>query len=45
MPDTQASNPKWLEYIYRMAHPALCWLLTKLAEWIGEILQEELVFS
>jgi hypothetical protein len=27
-----------------MAHPTLCWLPTKLAEWIGENLQEELGF-
>jgi hypothetical protein len=40
MSDAQASPPKWLEYIYRTAHPALRWLLTKLAEWIGENLQE-----
>ena len=39
-----ASPPKWLEYIYRTAHPALRWLPTKLAEWIGENLQEELGF-
>ena len=39
-----ASPPKWLEYIYWTAHPALRWLPTKLAEWIGEILQEELGF-
>ncbi len=31
-----ASPPKWLEYIYRTAHPALHWLPTKLAEWIRE---------
>ena len=36
------SPPKWLEYIYRRAHPVLCWLPTKLAEWIGENMQEEL---
>ncbi len=39
-----ASPPKWLEYIYRTAHPTLCWLPTKLAEWVGENLQEELGF-
>jgi hypothetical protein len=44
MSDTQASTPKWLEYIYRTAHPALRWLPTKLAEWIGENLQDELGF-
>jgi hypothetical protein len=26
------------------AHPVLCWLPTKLAEWIGEDLQDELGF-
>ncbi len=44
MSDTQASLPKWLEYIYRKAHQALRWLPTKLAEWIGEDLQDELGF-
>ncbi len=38
------SPPKWLEYIYRTAHPVLHWLPTKLAEWIGENLQDELGF-
>jgi hypothetical protein len=38
--DTQASPPKWLEYIYRTAHP----VLRKLAEWIGENLQDVLGF-
>jgi hypothetical protein len=33
-----------LEYIYRTAHPVLRWLPTKLAEWIGENLQDELGF-
>jgi hypothetical protein len=42
--DTQASKPQWLEYIYRTAHPVLCWLPTKLAEWIGENLQDVLGF-
>ena len=42
--DTQASKPQWLEYIYRTAHPVLCWLPTKLAEWIGENLQDMLGF-
>jgi hypothetical protein len=40
-----AAQPKWLEYIYRTAHPALRWLPTKLAEWIGENMQEELGFA
>ena len=34
----------WLEYVYRTAHPVLRWLPTKLAEWIGENLQDELGF-
>jgi hypothetical protein len=37
-------TPKWLEYVYRTAHPALRWLSTKLAEWIGENLQDEMGF-
>ena len=46
LPDGHRSSPKWLEYtgIYRTAHPVLRWLPTKLAEWIGENLQEELGF-
>ena len=36
--------PQWLEYIYRTAHPVLCWLPTKLAEWIRENLQDVLGF-
>ena len=44
MSDTQASKPQWLEYIYRTAHPVLRWLPTKLAEWIGENLQDVLGF-
>ncbi len=42
--DAQAASPQWLEYINRTAHPALLWLPTKLAEWIGENLQNELGF-
>ena len=38
------SPPEWLEYVYRTAHPALRWLPSKLAEWIGENLQEQLGF-
>ena len=38
------SSPDWLEYIYRTGHPVLRWLPTKLAEWIGENLQEALGF-
>ncbi len=45
LPDGHPSPPKWLEYVYRTAHPVLCWLPTKLAELIGENLQEELGFS
>ncbi len=44
MSETQASTPQWLEYIYRTEHPVLCWLPTKLAEWIGENLQDVLGF-
>ncbi len=36
MSDAQASTQKWLDNMYRTAHPALCWLHTRLAEWIGE---------
>jgi hypothetical protein len=38
------SAPDWLEYVYRSSHPVLRWLPTKLAEWIGENLQEALGF-
>ena len=38
------SSPDWLEYVYRTSHPVLRWLPTKLAEWIGENLQEALGF-
>ena len=40
----QVPYQNWLEYVYRTAHPTLHWLPTKLAEWIGENLQEELGF-
>ena len=40
----EASSPTWLEYVYRKAHPTLRWLPTKLAEWIGVNLQDELGF-
>ncbi len=40
----QVPYPNRLEYVYQTAHPMLCWLPTKLAEWIGENLQEELGF-
>jgi hypothetical protein len=45
MLDAHASSPQWLEYSYRKAHPALRWLPTKLAEWIGENLQDQLGFQ
>ena len=44
LPEGAAETPKWLEYVYRTAHPALRWLPTKLAEWIGENLQDEMGF-
>ncbi len=43
--DGRQTTPKWLEYVYRTSHPVLRWLPTKLAEWIGENLQDELGFS
>ncbi len=45
VPDREATSPTWLEYVYQTAHPALRWLPTKLAAWIGENLQDELGFS
>jgi hypothetical protein len=44
--DTQACPPKWLEYIYWTvtAHTVLRRLPSKLAEWIGENLQDVLGF-
>ncbi len=44
LPDGYLSPPKWLEYVYRTAHPVLRWLPSKLAEWIGENLQDEMGF-
>ena len=38
------SPQEWLEYICRSAHPVLRWLPTKLAEWIGENMQDKLGF-
>jgi hypothetical protein len=35
--------PEWMLYEYRTAHPVLRWLPTKLAEWIGANLSEELL--
>jgi hypothetical protein len=43
--DGEESSATWLEYVYRTAHPALRWLPTKLAEWIGENMQDELGFA
>ncbi len=43
-PSSSSESPDWLEHVYRTGHPVLCWLLTKLAEWIGENLQEALGF-
>ena len=39
-----APDKVWLEYAYRKSHPALQFLPTKLAEWIGENMQDELGF-
>ena len=44
LPDGPLSPSKWLEYVYKTARPVLRWLPTKLAEWIGESLQDELGF-
>ena len=43
---TRSDNqgPVELEYAYRKHHPCLQWLPTKLAEYIGENLQDELGF-
>jgi hypothetical protein len=35
--------PEWISYEYRTTHPVLRWLPTKLAEWIGANLSEELL--
>jgi hypothetical protein len=35
--------PEWMSYEYRTTHPVLRWLPTKLAEWIGANLSEELL--
>ena len=40
----QVPYPNWLDYVYRTAHPTMCWLPIKLAEWIRKNLQEELGF-
>ena len=35
-------EPAWMSYEFRTAHPVLRWLPTKLAEWIGANLSDEL---
>ena len=37
----QQPSQVWLEYAYRKHHPALLWLLIKLAEWIATNMQDE----
>jgi hypothetical protein len=44
LPNGTLALPKWLDYVYRTAHPVLHWLPTTLAEWIGENLQDTLGF-
>ena len=39
----QQPSQVWLEYSYRKHHPALQWLPTKLAEWIANNMQDELI--
>jgi hypothetical protein len=41
---TAPADRVWLEYAYRKHHPVLQYLPTKLAEWIGENMQDELGF-
>ena len=41
---SQAPDHVWLQYAYRKDHPVLQYLPTKLAEWIGENMQDELGF-
>ncbi len=36
------NQPASLEYPFRKVHPILCWLLSKLATWIGENFGQEL---
>jgi hypothetical protein len=43
--DDDVHLPAWLEYPFRRVHPILCWLLTKLATWIGENFGQELCFT
>ena len=40
--DAVAPGPEYITYAYRTAHPVLRWLPTKLAEWIGANLGDEL---
>ncbi len=40
--DVLDPEPAWMSYEFRTAHPVLRWLPTKLAEWIGANLSEEL---
>jgi hypothetical protein len=37
-----ADSPEWVTYQYSKAHPVLCWLPSKLAEWLAENMQAEL---
>ena len=40
----ERTDKVWLEYAFRKHHPVLQYLPTKLAEWIGENMQDELGF-
>ena len=40
----ESSDRVWLEYAYHKLHPVLQYLTTKLTEWIGENMQNELGF-
>ena len=40
--DDDAAAPEWVSYQYRTAHPILRWLPSKLAEWLGENMRDEL---
>ena len=40
--DAVAPGPEYITYAYSTAHPVLRWLPTKLAEWIGSNLCNEL---
>ncbi len=37
-----ADSPEWVTYQYSKAHPVLCCLPSKLAEWLAENMQAEL---